>query len=193
MGTACEEGFCDCKFHKPNQKHPLECDCFDCRTDRAAKIAAVGTDDPLVVWVTDTLYQGVNSEIQAEIVKDFTGSVESDNKTITTLNDYQRFAGVTANKKLDGKLNLAVLGLGIAGEAGEVADIIKKHVGHDHDLDLDKTIKEIGDVLWYAAVLSNALGVSLQTVAQRNIDKLRERYPEGFSVAASKNRKQGDV
>ena len=112
---------------------------------------------------------------------------------VSTLNDYQRFAGVTANMQLDAKLNLATLGLGIAGEAGEVADIIKKHVGHDHDLDVDKTIKEIGDVMWYAAVLSNALGVSLQEVAQRNIDKLRARYPEGFSVEASKNRKAGDV
>ena len=166
MGTACEEGYCDCTFHRPNMKHNAECDCLDC---------VKRYRDPMVVWTKDSLQQAVNRAV------------------ITTLNEYQRFAGVTANAKLDGKLNLATLGLGIAGEAGEVADLIKKHVGHDHDLDNDKLIKEIGDVLWYAAVLSNAVGVPLQTVAQRNIDKLRARYPEGFSVEASKNRKPGDV
>ena len=111
---------------------------------------------------------------------------------VETLNDYQRFAGVTANMELDEKMNLAVLALGLPGEAGEVADHVKKHLGHGHELDKNKMLKEIGDVMWYVAVLSNALGFSLQEVAQANIDKLRARYPGGFSVEASKNRKKGD-
>lgn len=112
---------------------------------------------------------------------------------IKSLNEYQRFAGVTVNPDLDEKLNLATLGLGISGEGGEVADHIKKHIGHNHELDKNKMLKELGDVLWYVAVLSNALGFSLQEVAQANIDKLSARYPGGFSVEASKNRKQGDT
>lgn len=114
-------------------------------------------------------------------------------KTLKTLDDYQRLAGVTANSELDEKMNLAVLSLGVAGEAGEVADYVKKHLGHGHNLDIDKLAKELGDVLWYVAVLSSAVGLSLQDVAQRNIDKLAARYPEGFSELASKTRKAHDT
>ncbi len=107
---------------------------------------------------------------------------------IETLDDYQRWAGVTANNELPDDIDKAVLALGVAGEAGEVADMVKKHLGHGHELDVNKLIKELGDVLWYIAVLSNKVGVSLQEVAQANIDKLAARYPGGFSVERSKNR-----
>lgn len=82
-------------------------------------------------------------------------------------------------------LTLAVLALGVAGEAGEVADLVKKHVGHGHDLPTEKLVDELGDVLWYLTVLANALGVSLEAVAARNVAKLRRRYPDGFSSEAS--------
>lgn len=114
----------------------------------------------------------------------------SNSHNVVTLNEYQQFAGNTANRNLDEKLNVAVLALGLTGEAGEVADHIKKHVGHDHELDKDKVLKELGDSLWYVAVLSNALGFTLQEVAQHNVDKLTKRYPAGFSVEASKNRSE---
>ena len=83
---------------------------------------------------------------------------------------------------------LAWNALGLAGEAGEVADEIKKIVGHGHALDKDKLAKEIGDVCWYIAALCNDLGINLSDVAQANIDKLWKRYPEGFSQDASRNR-----
>lgn len=86
---------------------------------------------------------------------------------------------------------LAVLALGLAGEAGEVADYLKKVVGHGHPLDVGKAEKEIGDVLWYAAVLAHALGLPLSRVAAANVEKLRARYPDGFRVEASVNRKEG--
>jgi NTP pyrophosphatase (non-canonical NTP hydrolase) len=94
-------------------------------------------------------------------------------------------------KDLPEKLNLATLGLGIAGEAGEVADIIKKIVGHGHPLDVptkDKLNKELGDVLWYVATLCYALNLQMEDVAEANIYKLRTRYPEGFSTERSMNR-----
>lgn len=101
------------------------------------------------------------------------------------LNEYQIEVGRTAATSKDPKLQACVLGLGIAGEAGETADLVKKHIGHGHPLDLDKLKKEIGDVLWYAAALAAHFGLTLEEVAQANVEKLRKRYPDGFSTEAS--------
>ncbi len=84
---------------------------------------------------------------------------------------------------------LGVLALGSTGESGEVAEIIKKHLGHKHDLDIDAVTKELGDVLWYLAAIATKLNISLDYVAKENIKKLRERYPNGFNSEDSKNRK----
>ena len=79
--------------------------------------------------------------------------------------------------------------MGLCGESGEAIDIVKKWFAHGHELDRDGLIKEIGDVAWYIAEIAHALGVSLEEVLVRNINKLKERYPEGFSTADSVNRK----
>lgn len=99
------------------------------------------------------------------------------------LDDYQRAAMRTHVD--DGPVRLASYALGIAGEAGEVADLVKKHIGHGHPLDAVKLQNELGDVLWYIAGLAQVLGLSLSDVAQANIDKLLRRYPDGFSTEAS--------
>ena len=83
---------------------------------------------------------------------------------------------------------LAVLGLGLAGESGEVVDHIKKFAGHGHKLDRNKIKDELGDVLWYVSVISDFIGARLSEVASGNINKLKNRYPEGFSHERSKNR-----
>lgn len=70
--------------------------------------------------------------------------------------------------------------LGLAGEAGEFADAIKKHLVYGRDLDRENAIEELGDVLWFVALGCTALGVSMSDVAQSNIDKLRKRYPEKY-------------
>ncbi len=70
--------------------------------------------------------------------------------------------------------------LGVAGEAGEVADLIKKIIFHGKPLDefnKQKLIHEIGDVHWYLEFLAATLGVSTQEVLEANVKKLRERYP----------------
>lgn len=85
---------------------------------------------------------------------------------------------------------LIIGALGISGEAGEVTDYIKKVAFHGHELDKDKLVKEIGDVLWYAALLADTIGINLEEIAIRNIDKLKIRYPEGFSHENSINRKE---
>lgn len=104
-----------------------------------------------------------------------------------TLDEYQAEAARTAGTGR-GVLELPYLGLGIAGEAGEVADEIKKIIGHGHALDREKLKKEIGDVLWYVAVLSRHLGLTLEEVAVANIAKLAVRYPDWFTPERSQNR-----
>ena len=102
--------------------------------------------------------------------------------------DYQHLAVRTARKYQNHNFGSAVFALGLAGEAGEVADYIKKVVGHDHPLDRDVLEKEMGDVMWYLAVLAEHHGMHLEDIAEKNIEKLKKRYPEGFSVTDSINR-----
>lgn len=92
------------------------------------------------------------------------------------LNKYQADAVSTAGKRL-----LSCLALGVSGEAGEVADEVKKVVYHGHELDHMKLAKELGDVLWYIAVMSEEIGFTLEEVATINLEKLKARYPNGFS------------
>ena len=112
-----------------------------------------------------------------------------------TLNEYQTEAmrtasGVTAASDENLMLNGA---MGLNGEAGECIDIVKKYFFQGHDMDKDKLVKELGDVCWYLAISAEALGVTLEEVMQRNVDKLLERYPDGFDPEKSVHRKQGDV
>lgn len=78
--------------------------------------------------------------------------------------------------------------LGLTGEAGEVADIIKKHIFHEKPLDREALIKELGDVRWYLELLAFTVGVTMEEVEDRNVAKLRERYPNGFSTEASQKK-----
>lgn len=94
----------------------------------------------------------------------------------------------TCNATLTREECLTNASLGLAGESGEVADLIKKHVFHKHPLDRDKLIKEIGDIRWYLELMSHLAGVSMEEVERINIEKLRKRYPSGFSPEDSKNR-----
>lgn len=79
--------------------------------------------------------------------------------------------------------DVLIWSLGLAGEAGEVADFIKKVYGHGKAFDKEALKKELGDVLWYLSNLADAYGLTLAEVAQANVDKLRARYPNGFTVA----------
>jgi NTP pyrophosphatase (non-canonical NTP hydrolase) len=78
--------------------------------------------------------------------------------------------------------------LGLAGEAGEVAELVKKGVFHRHSIDRTKLEKELGDVLWYASALCTALGLELGEIMQINIEKLKVRYPNGYSSIDSQQR-----
>lgn len=83
-------------------------------------------------------------------------------------------------------LDLAALGL--AGESGEVVDIIKKHVHHGKPLERAHLVAELGDVLWYLAYLASIEDIDLAEVATANSRKARARFPDGFSFQAANAR-----
>lgn len=126
---------------------------------------------------------------------------------ILTPNEYQEQAMRTndggCRRRLQQKLDYSIINLsgkeieeadlvngamGLCGESGEVSDLLKKHIFHGEDLDLDNLKKELGDVCWYIAMICNAAGLKLEDVMRGNIEKLKRRYPDGFSEAASKHR-----
>ncbi len=112
-----------------------------------------------------------------------------------TLNAYQREASRTRGDAPD-MMALSRAGMGLAGEAGEVVDLIKKVIHHGVRFDEKvraKLIIEGGDVLWYLSDLATALGVTLDEMARMNVAKLRVRYPDGFTTADSVARRDEKV
>lgn len=109
-----------------------------------------------------------------------------------TINEYQKLAMTTLNPDLNKKDVLINGVMGLCGESGECIDIVKRHLAQGHELDRENLIKELGDVAWYLAETAMALDVELEEVLIRNIEKLKRRYPEGFSREKSINRQEED-
>lgn len=101
-----------------------------------------------------------------------------------TGNEYQLAALRTAS---DGDLLLNGA-LGLCGESGEVADIVKKTRFQGHKLDAAHIAEELGDVLWYVAITASAIGYDLDLIMEMNKAKLERRYPEGFDPERSVHR-----
>lgn len=104
-------------------------------------------------------------------------------------NDYQEkvigFMNPRVLEKEEDVLLNAILGL--SGEAGESADLVKKWLFHEQDLDVHKLDKEVGDVLFYCALYAVARKKSMSDIAQINVDKLTARYNgQPWSAEASK-------
>jgi len=106
-------------------------------------------------------------------------------------NDYQKAALRTAStlEPKDLVLNGA---LGLAGESGEVADHIKKHLFQGHELKKEHLAKELGDICWYIAIMAEGLGYTLEEIMQMNVDKLMKRYPNGFEAERSLHREENE-
>ena len=114
-----------------------------------------------------------------------------DNERMTA-NEYQRKAMRTASGMV--KADLLVQGvMGMSGESGECTDLLKKHLFQGKPLNKEHFAKELGDVAWYLATTAEALGYDLETIFRMNIEKLEARYPDGFEVARSEHRQEGDV
>jgi NTP pyrophosphatase (non-canonical NTP hydrolase) len=101
---------------------------------------------------------------------------------------YQSAVIRTAALNEEPRLGIAILAMGLAGETGELVDILKKVIGHGHEFDRARVRDEAGDVLWYLTALLDEFDLTLAEVALFNIRKLQARYPDGFDQERSRNR-----
>jgi len=105
------------------------------------------------------------------------------NKSMITANEYQEKCKSTAiYPKKDA---IAYLSLGLVSEAGEVAGKVKKHIRDGTESNI---ASEIGDVLWYCAMLANELDVNLGKIMEDNLNKLEDRRARGVLGGSGDNR-----
>jgi len=86
------------------------------------------------------------------------------------------------------KTRLLHAALGLTTESGEFADAIKKNIFYGEKLDSVNLQEELGDLLWYIVIGANAIGVSLEEIAAKNIAKLKVRYPDKFKESKAIDR-----
>jgi len=97
-------------------------------------------------------------------------------------------AARTSGAGSEDECRLIISALGLTGEAGEFANLVKKLTAHGHPISTETLSAELGDVLWYLAEAASACGVDLESIARQNVAKLQKRSPEGFSQERSINR-----
>ena len=104
-----------------------------------------------------------------------------------TMKEYQHSAQRTINENLDAQEKMMHALHGMASEVGEIHGIYQKSY-QGHEIDGTELQKELGDLLWFIAEFCTAAEWDLGYIAYKNIEKLRKRYPEGFSAERSINR-----
>jgi len=116
----------------------------------------------------------------------------NDGKATDRLETAIKMNNISVRHKIDigGLLNGC---LGLSGEAGEFNDMIKKHIFHEKELDIEHLKKECGDILWYVAMICHSMNWNMDEIMQMNIDKLKARYPEGFNIEQADNRSKEDI
>ena len=97
------------------------------------------------------------------------------------LNEYQKLCKKSAKKYRNGEKEIMTWGLGISGEAGDVAGCIKKTYSQG-DNQIKGTKENLGDTLWYIAMICNFYGWDLEDIMKENVKKLQKRHPKGFSL-----------
>jgi NTP pyrophosphatase (non-canonical NTP hydrolase) len=115
-------------------------------------------------------------------------AVEGAAAPVVSLDDYQAAAARTVNPSLSSEQRLVDAAAGLAEEAGEVLGLVRKHVYMRHELDRERVVRELGDALWCLAGVATSVGATLSEVAAANVEKLRRRYPDGYSDEASRAR-----
>ena len=128
-------------------------------------------------------YEKLGSVYDAEVYE-----IRNPLRKAMTANEYQRLAMTTLNPSLNKKDVLINGVMGLCGESGEAIDIVKKWLAQGHELDKEGLAKELGDIAWYLAETAWALDLPLEDIFRGNIEKLKKRYPEGFSAERSMNR-----
>lgn len=98
-----------------------------------------------------------------------------------TFQEYQQLALRTAPGAYQPSVDLAHGAMGVSTEAGEILDVVKKHEFYGKPVDWVNVREEIGDVLWYLALLARASGTTLEACGELNIKKLEKRYPDKFT------------
>lgn len=106
-----------------------------------------------------------------------------------TLDEYEKAATRTVNARLSQTERLLDAAAGLAEESGEILGLVRKHAYQSRELQRDTLTSELGDALWCLTMTARTAGVSLEQVAAANVAKLRARYPDGFTEAASKERR----
>ena len=101
------------------------------------------------------------------------------------LKEYQAKASRTIDRDRCLRENLKEFALALCEEAGESASPLKKHLFHGHELNKEKLKEELGDVLWHMAAIAELNDMTLDEIAEFNIEKLENRYPEGFDKERS--------
>lgn len=109
-----------------------------------------------------------------------------------TGNEYQVLAARTINKDLNRDQQILHSLHGMVGEIGEIHSLYQK-VYQGHAMDKTHLKKEVGDLLWFIAEFCESNGFGMEEVMTLNIEKLKARFPDGFEVDKSLNRKEGDV
>ena len=97
-----------------------------------------------------------------------------------TLKEYQAFAARGIHEATLEREPIVGFALGLAGEAGEVVDDIKKRIFHGREVPMEHTAEELGDVLWYIANIATQCGLKLEDIVAQNVDKLLARYPDKY-------------
>lgn len=101
--------------------------------------------------------------------------------------EYQKWCRKVAKKFDDPTHEIMTWGLGIAGEAGDVAGCVKKTYAHGNDQKAG--IREnIGDTVWYVAMIANFFGWDLEEILVENMKKINKRYPKGFTEKRAKRK-----
>lgn len=98
---------------------------------------------------------------------------------------YEQFVTALIKERNDREKNLEHMVLGICGEAGEIADAVKKSSIYGKPLDRQNIVEELGDIEFYLAGLRQMLGITFKEVFEANVAKLKARYPSGYTDAAA--------
>jgi NTP pyrophosphatase (non-canonical NTP hydrolase) len=128
-----------------------------------------------------------SDELAAAVIKGQAAEVERLQRE--TFRSYQASAARTEKPLANPKDRMQHAILGILSEAGELASAIKRHAIYDQVLDEQNVAEELGDLLFYVALMANALRLDLGRIATGNLEKLRLRYPEGFTAADALERR----